>query len=53
MKTNEDIIKDMLDGLAYELIAAYRDYFYENDCADFLNYIEDMYDQVVSDQEDL
>ena len=52
MKKIEDIIIAMLDSLAYELIAAYRDFFPKNDTADFLDYIENIYNQVVSDQEE-
>lgn len=52
MKNNDEIIKAMLDSLAYELIAAYRDYFNKNDYADFLSYICCIYDQVEEDQRD-
>ena len=52
MKKIEDIVIAMLDSLAYELIAAYRDVFPLNDCTDFLDYIENVYNQVVSDQEE-
>ena len=51
-KDEVDIIETMLNSLAYELIAAYRDYFYHNDYSDFLGYIENIYDQVRYDQEE-
>lgn len=52
-KNEVDIIETMLNSLAYELIAAYRDYFYHNDYNDFLGYIENIYDQVRYDQEEM
>lgn len=52
MKTSEEIIEAMLDSLAYELIAAYRDIFPIHDYNDFLEYIENIYNQVEEDQED-
>lgn len=52
MKSSEDIIIEMLDSLAYELIAAYRDVFPIHDYNDFLDYIENIYNTVEEDQKD-
>ena len=52
-KDEVDIIETMLNSMAYELIAAYRDYFYHNDYNDFLDYIENIYNQVRYDQEEM
>lgn len=53
IKDPNDIIVNMLDGLAYELIAAYSDYYTQDGFCEFCDYLRKIADRVESDRESM